>query len=84
MSAPWCVARGRTPTPRTIFLPLRLPRLAAVVVCNARRHIAPYRQVTVEGKDKAMLLMSLTGGLGSAGLTVVSASIASDEVRLLS
>ncbi len=39
--------------------------------------------VTVEGKDKAHLLMSITGGFSSAGLTVVSASITSDDGRVL-
>lgn len=39
--------------------------------------------VTVEGKDKAHLLMSLTGGFSSAGLTVISASITSDDGRVL-
>ncbi|KAG2436035.1 hypothetical protein HYH02_011747 [Chlamydomonas schloesseri] len=39
--------------------------------------------VTVEGKDKAHLLMSLTGGFSTAGLTVISASITSDDGRVL-
>lgn len=39
--------------------------------------------VTVEGKDKAHLLISLAGALSSAGLTVVSASIHSDDGRVL-
>lgn len=39
--------------------------------------------VTVEGKDKAHLLMTLTGGFSSAGLTVISASITSDDGRVL-
>ncbi|KXZ47781.1 hypothetical protein GPECTOR_33g663 [Gonium pectorale] len=39
--------------------------------------------VTVEGKDNAHLLMSLTGGFSSAGISVVSASITSDDGRVL-
>ncbi|GLI71249.1 hypothetical protein VaNZ11_016372 [Volvox africanus] len=39
--------------------------------------------VTVEGKDKAHLLMSLTGAFSSCGLAVISASITSDDGRVL-
>ncbi|GFR49731.1 hypothetical protein Agub_g11888 [Astrephomene gubernaculifera] len=39
--------------------------------------------VTVEGKDNAHLLISLTGGFSSAGLIVISASITSDDGRVL-
>ena len=39
--------------------------------------------ITVEGKDQAHLLMSLTGAFNTAGLSVVSASITSDEGRVL-
>ncbi|GIM08991.1 hypothetical protein Vretimale_12884 [Volvox reticuliferus] len=38
--------------------------------------------VKVEGKDKAHLLMSLTGGFSTCGLSVISASITSDEGRV--
>lgn len=39
--------------------------------------------VTVEGKDKAHLLITLAGALSSAGLTVVSASIHADDGRIM-
>ncbi len=39
--------------------------------------------VTVEGQDKAHLLVSLTGAFSAASVTVVSASITSDEGRVL-
>ena len=39
--------------------------------------------VTVEGQDKAHLLMSITGGFSSVGVTVVSASITSDDGHIL-
>ncbi|KAJ9522476.1 hypothetical protein QJQ45_008233 [Haematococcus lacustris] len=39
--------------------------------------------ITVEGKDQPHLLMSLSGAFTTAGFTVVSASIASDDGRVL-
>lgn len=39
--------------------------------------------ITVEGKDQGQLLMSLTGAFSSAGVLVVSASIQSDDGRIL-
>jgi alpha-amylase len=39
--------------------------------------------ITVEGKDQPHLLMSLSGAFTTAGFTVVSASITSDDGRVL-
>lgn len=39
--------------------------------------------VTVEGSDQTNLLITLTGAFGTAGLDVVSASITSDEGKVL-
>lgn len=39
--------------------------------------------VTVEGQDQAHLLMNLAGAFTTAGLVVVSASITSDDGRVL-
>ncbi len=39
--------------------------------------------ITVEGKDQPHLLMTLSGAFTTAGFTVVSASITSDDGRVL-
>jgi alpha-amylase len=39
--------------------------------------------ITVEGKDRPYLLMSLSGAFTAAGFTVMSASITSDDGRVL-